>query len=647
MKKLENHNTEYKRSWHDDCLKTICAFANTHGGTLYIGIDDKGHTKGVENLKQLLQEIPNKVENSLRFIPDVRLKKNKNGTYLAIHIKPHLSGVSLREKIYVRSGSNTKELKGVQLHRFLLEKSGQSWESMIEEGATLKDIDEKTILHFKELALKRFPIASKEKSTSNLLEKLGLLKKGKLTRAALLLFAKDPHKLFTSAEIKIGRFISDTDLQSTDVIEGNIFRQAEQAMEVLKNKYLVFNAHIEGLYRKEELEYPEEALREAILNAIIHKDYLGPHIQLRIYPDKLTLWNYGELPSELSIDRLKKQHRSLPRNKKIADVFYKAGLIESWGRGTIKIMEECKKAGLPEPLYEEEEGGLTITFRKDIYTEEQMKKMGLNERQIKAVLYLKDYRKITNTQYQKICKTSKRTASNDLQELSEKKIVEKIGTTGKGAQYLMQRGNKGAKGAKNQIADAIDKKLSLLEKDLDAINPNDTIQQELGKDVFFKIFDTWLSNLMRKLIPVAQRFNRLFREGNHHIFVVNSIGKVTFTNENVEDIIRKLREDCQKHENNIIGKADFEIYFHYSRLNKGGLKEFAFGQAVKIIFQDIKYKVFMDEFSDGKERNSVQQFDERLLHKPLTEKEINDLARKMGETLFEKVDYYTKKNGIR
>jgi ATP-dependent DNA helicase RecG len=149
-------------------------------------------------------------------------------------------------------------------------------------------ISEATIKHFKDLAKKRFPAASGERSLSRLLEKLHLLQRGKLTRAAVLLFGKDPHKFISGAHFQIGRFISDTGLQSTDRIEGNLFKQAEESLEILKNKYLVFNARIEGLYRKEELEYPEEALREAILNAVIHKDYLGSHIQLRVHQDKLV-----------------------------------------------------------------------------------------------------------------------------------------------------------------------------------------------------------------------------------------------------------------------------------------------------------------------------------------------------------------------
>jgi len=129
---------------------------------------------------------------------------------------------------------------------------------------------------------------------------------------------------------------------------------------LLRTKYLISKIRFEGIYRKEELEYPEEALREAIINAVIHRNYVGAHTQLKIYPDKLMLWNEGNLPKGVKIEDLKKNHLSKPRNELIADIFFKAGLIEAWGRGTIKITDECRKQGLPEPNFKEEFGGFSV-----------------------------------------------------------------------------------------------------------------------------------------------------------------------------------------------------------------------------------------------------------------------------------------------
>lgn len=150
------------------------------------------------------------------------------------------------------------------------------------------------------------------------------------------------------------------------------------------------------------------------------------------------MWNPGKLPEELSIEDLKKEHSSYPRNPLIANVFYLAGFIERWGSGTKRIVDLYKEQNLPEPDYKEEQGGFSVWFYKDIYTEENLRKMGLNERQIKAVMYAKEMGKITNKEYQEVCETSERTATRDLSDLVERKVFEQIGITGKGTNYILK-----------------------------------------------------------------------------------------------------------------------------------------------------------------------------------------------------------------
>ena len=146
----------------------------------------------------------------------------------------------------------------------------------------------------------------------------------------------------------------------------------------------------------------------------------------------------------------------MPRNRKIAEMFFYMGWIEQWGRGIQKIVDECTAAGLPEPEFEERTGGLWLTFRQDILTEEHLRSLGLTERQIKAVLWVKEKGRITNAEYQKVCQVSKRTASDDLSQLEVKGLLERVGTTGKGTHYRLkeqERGETGNKGAtKGQIA---------------------------------------------------------------------------------------------------------------------------------------------------------------------------------------------------
>ncbi|MCK5347095.1 MAG: hypothetical protein KAR20_26985, partial [Candidatus Heimdallarchaeota archaeon] len=173
-----------------------------------------------------------------------------------------------------------------------------------------------------------------------------------LKRSAVLLFSKNPCRYYINAYLKIGRFgKSDDDLKFQEVIERNAYELADKTLEVLDRKFLVSPISYQGLQRIEGWEYPYEAIREAILNAIIHRDYMGAPIQISVYEDKLMIWNEGRLPDDLSIEDLKVKHTSRPYNPILAGVFFKGGLIEAWGRGTLKIIDECKKAGLPEPEF--------------------------------------------------------------------------------------------------------------------------------------------------------------------------------------------------------------------------------------------------------------------------------------------------------
>ena len=159
-----------------------------------------------------------------------------------------------------------------------------------------------------------------------------LTEDGKLKNAALLLFAKNPRRYFTCVEFKIGRFRRNVaDLIIQDVIEGNIIQMTDRVVQVLKAKYLTSPIHYEGMKRREPLEVPEEALREILYNAIAHKDYSGAPIQMRVWDDYVEIWNEGELPIGYTPDTLMKKHSSRPRNKNIANAFFKAGFIESWG----------------------------------------------------------------------------------------------------------------------------------------------------------------------------------------------------------------------------------------------------------------------------------------------------------------------------
>ena len=438
----EHQNIEYKESWRDEYLKWICGFANAEGGKIFIGIDDAGKVTGLDDYKKLMEDIPNKVVNHLGLVINVNLHTKAKKHYIEISVNPSDAPISYHGSFHYRSGSTKQELKGPALHQFLLKKLGRSWDDMPVKSATIHDLNDNTINKFLYLATecKRISSDAPKEDHAGLFSSLHLMNdEGQLKNAALLLFGIDPLKYFTHAYFKIGRFgASDSDLKFQDVIESNILDMPDKVMEVLRIKYLTSPIRYEGLQRKEDLEYPEAALREAILNAIVHKDYTATTIQLSVYDDKLIIWNPGTLPHELSIDQLKKKHASYPRNKNIADIFFKAGYIETWGRGTNKIVDACNAAGLPEPEFVEHAGGIQTIFLKDIYTEEYLKRIGISDRQIKAVIYTKTHGFITNAIYQQINNLKQTISSLDLQDLVKKDVLIMSGSKGRGVRYILK-----------------------------------------------------------------------------------------------------------------------------------------------------------------------------------------------------------------
>ncbi|MBX3241636.1 MAG: putative DNA binding domain-containing protein [Chitinophagaceae bacterium] len=438
----ERQNIEYKQSWRDEHLKWVCGFANAQGGKIYIGIDDKGKVIGVWDYKKLMDDLPNKIVNHLGLVVDVNLHEKDGKRYIEIVVPVSTVPISYHGIYHYRSGSTKQELKGIALQDFLYKKLGKTWDDTIVDGVALQDIDENAITSFLKASIKsgRIYQNADRDDLLTLLQNLDLITpEGKLRAATVLLFGKRPQRYFIHSYFKIGKFgRSDADLKFQDTVEGNIFEMVDKVIQLLKDRYLISPITYEGIQRIEKLEYPEAALREAILNSIVHKDYTDTTIQLSVYDDKLMLWNPGKLPVDIPLERLTKKHPSRPRNKHIAEAFFRAGYIESWGRGIEKILTAFQEAGLPEPVFEESWGGVMVTFLKDIYTEEYLKNLSLNERQIKALLYIKENGKIANSDYQSINGTSHRTAARDLQELLERNFIAKTGTTGKGTHYTLK-----------------------------------------------------------------------------------------------------------------------------------------------------------------------------------------------------------------
>ncbi|MEK7814131.1 MAG: RNA-binding domain-containing protein, partial [Candidatus Desantisbacteria bacterium] len=330
---IENQSIEYKQSWRDEYLKWICGYANAEGGNLYIGKDDAGDTVGLSDAKKLLEDIPNKVRDILGIIVDVNLQTAPSGDYLEIVVDPYPYPISYKGSYYYRSGSTKQELKGVALDRFLLRKQGKHWDGVPIPYVKIEDLDRLHLESFRKRALnsKRLSLDILNESDTILMDKLHLLEGKYLKRAAVLLFHPDPEKYVGGAFIKIGYFRNNADLLYHDEIHGNLFSQVDKAMDILQTKYMKAYISYEGLQRIETYQIPETALREALLNAVVHKDYASSiPVQISVYEDKMMLWNPGVLPSGWTVETLTDKHASQPYNPDIANAFFRSGMIEAW-----------------------------------------------------------------------------------------------------------------------------------------------------------------------------------------------------------------------------------------------------------------------------------------------------------------------------
>ena len=332
---------------------------------------------------------------------------------------------------YKRVGKSTLQMSKDEYERSILEKHKDKlyFDSQICKEATLADIDKEKIRWFlKKAKAERNLNIDYTASPSEALKRLNLLIDNKPTNTAILMFGKNPQRYFIQSEIRCARFKGIKAVKpfiDMKVINGSIYEQIDQV-----EKFILFNikkaAWIEPgkIERQEKWEYPPDAIRKAIINAIAHRDYYSPaNVHVSIFDDRIEIWNPGKLPPPLTPKDLKEEHKSIPVNPSLANLLFLIKYIERWGTGTNDIIKWCREEDLPEPIFKEVTGGFAVVLRK-FQIPENLESLELNERQKKAIEYLKKYRKITNREYQNLCPdVNRETLRKDLNDLINKKAI--------------------------------------------------------------------------------------------------------------------------------------------------------------------------------------------------------------------------------
>lgn len=419
--------------------ETLVAFANAGGGTLLLGVDPRsGRPLGLSDADGALDRA---LEAALTtdpplIIPMPRAAEIDGQPVLVVSVPPGLPHVySFRGKYLVRDGKRNHPLDPRQLRRLMMERGAVSFEALVPDGARLEDVDwEKAERYLDELG--RLPSVSREEA---------LLKRGCLaqsngelrpTYAGLLLFGVDPQRWVRSGEILVvrypGKAMSDSFVR--EEIQGTLPEQIRRAEAfVLGN--MRRGVRLLGLERVEETEYPMETIREAIVNAVAHRDYQirGDEIRVLMYSDRIEFYSPGRLPGHITVENLVDERFS--RNETIVQILSDMGFIERLGYGIDRMIRLMARAGLPAPRFEETSAGFQVTLEGHgaaLISEDadalRWQHLGLNERQEAALAYLVDKGRITNREFQQLCPdVSSETIRRDLADLVGKDLLLKIG----------------------------------------------------------------------------------------------------------------------------------------------------------------------------------------------------------------------------
>lgn len=445
----ESETLELKKSTGEwkEIIETISAFANTKGGIIIVGISSKGKATGIQIGEKTIEDLTNKIKENTdpKIFPGILVKKIEGKEVILIKVEESRSKpVFAFDRTYKRVGKSTVRITSEGIRRLALEGKKIYWDEQICEEAKLEDIDEEKVRRFLRRArFERRLEIDPDISVREALERLNLIKNSKLTNAALLVFGKAPQRIFLQAEVRCARFKGTEAVKpfiDMKVFGEDIIEQVNKALSfVLEHSLLVAWLVPGKVEREERYEYPPDAIREAIVNAICHRDYESTgNVQLRIFDDRIEVWNPGGLPDPLTLEDLKKRHKSIPRNPLIAKCFFLIKFIEQWGTGTNEMVKRCLEWGLPEPEFEYVTGDLVVTFMKTKLTEEYLDKLGLNERQKKAIKYLKENKEITLSKFRILYpENSDRTLRKDLEDIVKAGIVKPVGEK-RGRKYVLK-----------------------------------------------------------------------------------------------------------------------------------------------------------------------------------------------------------------
>ncbi len=374
----EGPTLEFKRSTGElrDAMHSLCAFLNGAGGTLLFGVRPDGRIEGQQVSDQTLRDIAQAAE---RFEPPAdftlqRIRVGSDREVLALEVegRPDSAPFTYDGRPYERVQSTTRKMPQPKYEERLLNRAHyrRRWENGPAEGLTLKDLDRREILRTRELAIQQNRISvDTSRDIGEILDRLRLRVGGVLTEAARALYGKEFLPDYPQCLLKMGRF-RGTEITG-EIVDNrqeymNAFAMVREGMAFLEKTMPLGARFPTGqIFREDRFPVPLDALREILLNAVMHRDYsdYSGHVAIVVFDDRIEIRSFGRLPHGITVRQLSRKHDSKPVNPLIAGAFHRTGAVEVWGRGTNRVIDACVRHGAAPPVFEESQGFVIVTFK--------------------------------------------------------------------------------------------------------------------------------------------------------------------------------------------------------------------------------------------------------------------------------------------
>jgi ATP-dependent DNA helicase RecG len=439
----ESERLEWKRTTGQrvDAMRTVCALLNGLGGFVLFGVTDRGQIIGQQVSTHTLEEIANELRRiEPPAFPDVETVALANGhTVIVLRVPGGGGPYTYDGRPYLRNGPTTISMPRQRYARLLLERwhAAHRWENQPAEGLTSADLDSAEILRTIDEAIRRQRMDDPgTRDLNQLLLGLNLIHEGRLLNAAIVLFAQAGRLLpnYPQCLLRMARFRGrdKTEFLDNRQEHGCAFDLLLRGQRFLRDHLPVAGRIVPGLFERiDDPVYPPEALREALANALCHRDYsiAGGSVTLALYDDRLEITSTGVLPFDLTPADLMRPHPSRPWNPLIAQVFYRRGIIEAWGRGTLKMTELTARAGLPPPEIECAAGEVLVRFRPTRYVPPTRigHDLSLLQRQILELLAQIGPAHLESILHRLPAETARRTVQDNLQVLRTLELIESSG----------------------------------------------------------------------------------------------------------------------------------------------------------------------------------------------------------------------------